>query len=287
MHRALSSIGVVLVGGALIAGSSLAQEIPDDEEVPSAPAEPVDPDVRPPTPRHIIIPDPFENLQKPQSGTPVPRARQGDRAPSVPPRITRDVPRPVRGDAPERIYGRYHVVEVTVAGVTEDFANKMERAGRALNEDCVVTRQIFDFGPAPADDTPGYRPREVEVVQFRECDVGGLGKYAEEVSMMLPAQWTEGDGSIALNLPPATVLADFVRVDVPKVGEMRMAPQWLAPEARVQRGKTSYAVIAESARRGALPVLHLTTSEQVYHLEADPADSSFDDAVRAMMDATP
>lgn len=269
---------LVVVAGIAATGLGLAQELPDDEPLPEEAA-------RSGRPRHIILPDPFEELEKQKAAAaakaPVKGPRAIEREPSVPPRITRDAPRPVQGDAPIDLYGRYSVVEVTVAGVTEDFVNKMERAGRALNEDCVVVRQIFDFGPPP-EAMGGYRPREVEVVQIRECDVGGLGKYAEEVAMILPARWTEGEGSVTLSLPAATVLADFVRVDVPR-DDKKMAAQWLAPEARVQRGETSYAVISEPGRRGELPVLHLTTSEQVFHLEADRADSSFDDAVRAMV----
>lgn len=282
MKRFIS--GVVVLAALGVSGLGVAQEIPDDEPPPEPARK---------QPRHIILPDPFENLEKPATGevgaatSPRGTRRGTTRKPSVPPRITRDTPRPVRGEAPALLHGRYHVVEVTVAGVTEDFANKMERAGRALNEDCIVVRQVFDFGPAPEEGTTSYRPREVEVIQIRECDVGGLGKYAEEVSMILPAQWTEGEGSVSLTLPAATVVADFVRVDVPKQGEMRMAPQWLAAESRVQRGTTAYAVIAEPARRAALPVLHLTTSEQVYHLEEDPVDSSFDDALRAMTEPQP
>lgn len=285
MIRSTPWLTIAVVGGLFVSGLVVAQEIPDDEPTPEEP-QPANSG-----PRHIILPDPFENLPKPEASSSEPAPRKqiiAGRKPSVPPRITRGTPRPVRGDAPAQMHGRYHVVEVTVAGVTEDFANKMERAGRALNEDCIVVRQLFDFGPLPADDSAAaHRPREVEVVQIRECDVGGLGKYAEELSMVLQAQWTEGEGSVSLTLPAATVMADFVRVDVPQAGEMKMAPQWLAPESRVQRGTTSYAVIAEPARRGDLPVLHLTTSEQVYHLEADPADSEFDDAVRAMLGDQP
>ena len=280
-HRQETQRGeFAMIVSLLVCGLAHAQELPDDEAPP--PAER--------SPRHIILPDPYDELEKEQGSTTgsrsaTDRSRLPARKPSVPPRITRDTPRPVRGDAPADLWGRYHVVEVTNAGITEDFANKMERAGRALNEDCIVVRQVFDFGPQPEAEGAGHRPREVELIQIRECDVGGLGNYAEETSMIIPARWTEGAGSVTLTLPEAAVVSHFIRVSPPR--DMDTRPQWLAPESRVQRGATSYAVIAEPSRRGALPVLHLTSSDQVFHLEADPGDSSFDEALRAMAEAQP
>ena len=236
-------------------------------------------------PRHVIIPDPegeegesseIATGQRVAAGAPTLPSRK----PSVPPRITRRVPRPVAGDAPVALYGRYHVVEITQAAITEDFANKMERAGRALNDDCIVVRQIFDFGPMPEDIEAPHRPAKVEIAQHRECDVGGLGKYAEETSMRLAATWGAGEGVATLELPSATVLADFVRVSPPREGEMKMPPQWLAPDTEMKHDRSTYLIIAERARRGQLPVLHLTVGDQVLHLEPDAADSSFDTAVR-------
>ena len=276
---------------------------PDPDSVPPEAVDEATPDSAPPAPapqpgtfnldtprpegqadpRHVIIPDPPKE-EDPDRAKSTRTGRNPDlpsRRPTVPPRITRKVPRPVVGDAPVALYGRYHIVEITQAAITEDFANKMERAGRALNDDCIITRKVFDFGTAPEDLTTRHRPATVEIVQYQECDAGGLGKYAEETAMTLPATWSEGEGFATLELPKASVLADFVRVSPPREGEMRTPPQWLAPDTRMDHHGSTYVIIAERARRGQLPVLHLTVGDQVLHLEPDPADSSFDLAVRA------
>ncbi len=287
-HRRLPPLSGPLAWTALclVGGVAIAQELPEEEAPPPQAAT-----------KYIIVPDPFEELEeaeKAKAGA-RPRARRtAEREPSVPPRITRDTPRPVNGDAPDNVWGRYEVVEVTQAGITEDSRNKRERAGRALNEDCIVTRSIFDFGPLPSAEEgeapSGHRPKEVELTQVRECDVGGLGKYAEEVTMVVPATWMEGEGSVTLELPRVRVVADFVRLSPPRDGDMRTPPQWLAPdtslESGAESGGDSYVMIAERARRGALPVLHLTTVDQVLHLEAAAPDERLD-AVHADVPGQP
>lgn len=233
-------------------------------------------------PQHIIIPDPMEGKEPARS--PGGRGGRGSAKrpvePTVPPRIARKVPRPVEGEAPVNLHGRYHIVEVTEAGITEDYANKMERAGRALNEDCLTLRYIFDFGPLPevdeGEEIEGHRPIEIELIRVQRCEVGGLGTYAEESAMVLRPMWTESEDSITLQLPSVAMNTDYVRLKAPTDGHRRTPPQWLSPTHTFATGGITYLLIAEPARRDALPVLHLTTGDKVLHLEADPGDSPFD-----------
>ena len=115
--------------------------------------------------------------------------------------------------------------------------------------------------------------------------MGGLGKYAEETSMIFPGTWSEGEGFTTLELPPATVMADFVRLSEPRQGDMPIPPQWLGPDTKVEMPESTFVIIAERPRRGVHPVLHFTVGDQVLHLEPDPADSSFDKALRAATEA--
>ncbi len=251
----------------LSVGSALAQSTPSDP-----PAD---------HPRHIIIPDPLEGMEEPRSsgGRGQGRSIKRSTEPTVPPRIARKVPRPVEGEVPVNLYGRYHIVEITEAGVTEDYANKMERAGRALNDDCLTLRYIFDSGPLPVvegEEIEGHRPIELELTRIQRCDVGGLGTYAEESTLVLRPIWTEGEASVTLQLPSMAMNTDYVRLKAPSDGNMRTPQQWLSPTSTLATGGITYLLIAEPARRGALPVLHLTTGDKVLHLEADPGDSPFD-----------
>lgn len=249
-----------------------------------------------PNPRHVILPDPLEQTanQKEAEAQDV-RERSSTanvRAkpvidPTVPPRIARKVPRPFRGRAPEYLHGRYHVVEVTEGGQTEDYRNKMERAGRALDDDCIVLRTRFDFGGLPAEPGTRYRPRSVTITRIQECSVGGLGKYAEELTTVLDVTYEESDDHVTLTLPQAKVMSDYVRLKRPSEGDMPSPPQWLAPATIVERDREQWRLIAEPAARGRLPVLHLTNDSVVWHLEPDPGDSPFDIADRQVAEGGP
>jgi len=237
-----------------------------------------------PHPQHVILPDPLEETEEDAAAKTERQARppvpvQG---PTVPPRIARKVPRPVRGNSPAHLHGRYAVAEITEGGLTEDYRNKMERAGRALDEDCIIVRTRFDFGELPEGATERYRPGTVAITRVQECTVGGLGKYAEELTVVLDVTYSEGDDVVILTLPAATVVSDYVRLRRANEGEMRSPPQWLAPATTIERDVQRWFLQAESPRRGELPVLHLTNEQGVvWHLEPDRGDSPFDIADRA------
>jgi len=273
-----------------LAGNALAQDAPVAEEAaPEAPPPPQpraielmerDPSAEP-HPKHIILPDPVEpEAEKAEAKTSRPVvAKPG---PTVPPRIARKVPRTVSGGSPAYLHGRYSVVEVTEGGMTEDYGNKMERAGRALDEDCIVTHTRFDFGELPDGVGERHRPRTVAITRIQECTVGGLGKYAEVLTMVLDVTYTEGDDDVLLTLPAAKVVSDYVRLVKPDEGDMPTPPQWLAPATTIDQTVQRWFLKAEPARRGALPVLHLISEHgAVWHLEPDRGDSPFDIADRA------
>ncbi|MEM6929681.1 MAG: hypothetical protein AAF602_22265, partial [Myxococcota bacterium] len=187
-----------------------------------------------------------------------------------------------RGGSPAHLHGRYIVAEVTEGGLTEDYRNKMERAGRALDEDCIVTHTRFDFGGLPTSPPERHRPATIAITRVQECSVGGLGKYAEELSLVLDVEYTEGDDVVALTLPQAKVVSDYVRLKQPAEGDMPTPPQWLAPATTIEQPRQRWFLQAEKARGGRLPVLHLTNdSGVVWHLEPDRGDSPFDIADRA------
>jgi len=223
----------------------------------------------------IAVPVPEEEEAKPRPGpAPVPinptkRVRQS---------VARDVERTVSGTPPDNLFGRYTVVEFTEGGLTDRFVGKMARVARALDDDCTTIRMDFDFGQQPPEDVTGHRPAVVTVAQTRRCDKGGLGVYAEELAYEVPVGWMEGDEYLTLRLPALTVISDYVRLRRPADGDMRTPPQWLAPENRIERDPTEFHILAEPARRGALPVLHLIKGGRVLHLEAAPEDSLFMDA---------
>jgi hypothetical protein len=248
-------------------------------------------------PKHIEVPDPGEGegegvapiieTPAPEGGTdaaPDPQAPD-PQAPAQPvatasvANTSRRVQgvRKADGDAPANVFGRYHVAEITEAGETEDFRTKMDRAGRALEDDCIVVKMAFDFGPAPAEGATGHRPRSVHLAQAERCERGGLGTYAQELAVEVPATWAAADGAVTLALPAVTLLSDYVRLRLPADGDMRTPSQWLAPDASVELVETTWRIVAEPAgRRGELPVLHLSDGKVVMHLEADPGDGPFD-----------
>ncbi|MEN0062020.1 MAG: hypothetical protein AAGA48_07685 [Myxococcota bacterium] len=277
-----------MIASFLFAGLAAAQTTPPSKSEQSIELLERDAEADP-HPSHVILPDPLERpenqleaeRQKAKVTSPAPVRVRPSNEPSVPPRIARKAPRPVRGTAPAHLHGRYYVAEVTEGGLTEDYRNKMERAGRALDEDCIVTRTRFDFGDLPASPGVLHRPRTVAITRIQQCQVGGLGKYAEELTTVLDVAYTEGDDVVTLTLPAAKVISDYVRLRRPSDGDMPTPPQWLAPATTVDQAAQRWLLVAEPAARGALPVLHLTSENLVWHLEPDRGDSPFDIADRA------
>jgi hypothetical protein len=188
----------------------------------------------------------------------------------------RRVPREVTGESPATLWGRYQVVEITEAGETEDFVVKMERAGKAIDKDCIVVRMVFDFGPAS---NPGL-PNVLLVSEQSVCTKGGLGTYANELAVALPATWASAaDGSLTMSLPPVEGTASLVRLRKPEPENLHSPPHWQGPETKVDRPETKFQVVAELPRRkeaGQAPaVVHLKSGNVVYHLEPEPADGPF------------
>lgn len=201
-------------------------------------------------------------------------------------RPTRSEPREVKGDPPATLWGRYEIVQVTADGETEDFKVKMDREGKALELDCITVRRVFDFGPlAPS---PGL-PAAVMVSEQQECRKGGLGKYANELTVVLPAAWSSSDGGLVLTLPPVQATASLVRVRKPSPEDLHAPPHWLGPKSVVDRDKTEYQVRAElpparpkkkkadeAEETGDPPlVVHLVAPDATYHLEPEPPDGPF------------
>jgi hypothetical protein len=219
--------------------------------------------------------------------------------------------REVAGVPPTYLYGRYHVVEVTEEGETEDYVIKMRREGRALEQDCITKRLVFDFGPAA-----GELPTVLQVAEQQECRKGGLGVYASELALALPSTWArepvgpdDDDGKagkgdkargwkaadeprerVKLSLPSVQATASLVRVRKPAAGDLHTPSHWLGPESKVERRRIEYKVVAEfpppaparkrKAEEAEPPppmalAVHLLHAGVVWHLEPEPADGPF------------
>lgn len=187
----------------------------------------------------------------------------------------RRVPREVVGETPATLWGRYQVVEVTEGGETENFAVKMERAGKALDKDCIVVRLVFDFGPASDSGLPNV----LLVSEQSTCKKGGLGTYANELAVALPATWSSTDAGLTMTLPPVDGTASLVRMRKPEPENLHSPPHWQGPEAKIDRPETQFVVIAEFPKKKAAgqppTVVHLRSGNTVYHLEPEPADGPF------------
>ncbi|MEQ1569127.1 MAG: hypothetical protein ABMA64_26060 [Myxococcota bacterium] len=167
-------------------------------------------------------------------------------------------------------------------GVTEYYGIKMEREGKALAQDCVTVRLVFDFGADPG------LPALLQIAEQQQCQKGGLGVYASELALALPATWTTGE-STRLSLPEMEARAMLVRVRKPEGDELHTPSHWLGPENRTKRAAVEYAVVAEHGPpprpvKGAtepspeapIVAIHLVGGDgSVLHLEPEPPDSPF------------
>lgn len=188
-------------------------------------------------------------------------------------------PREVAGEAPIALSGRYEVVQVTRAGQTEDFHIKMDREGRALKQDCITDRLIFDFGEGGSS-LPGM----LTLAEQQLCSKGGLGSYANELGLELPADWVVSEGGLKLMLPPVEATARLVRVRPPADNDDLNTPShWLGPVTKMEQSKGEFTVLAEYGRRPGQrapkageaaqdrpAVVHLVGKDFVYHLEPEP-----------------
>lgn len=179
--------------------------------------------------------------------------------------VPRREARQVKGEAPTSLGGTWTVVQVTELGETDDYRIKMERAGKAMDEDCIVIGTWFDFGPGA-----GGLPPQVTVTQVQRCEKGGLGAFANETSMTTAATWKPGD-LLSLELPEVRADEQLIRLKV--ADEPGRTPSnWVGPELRVERAAATYTVLAEYPPRkkdGDIPIaLHLTASNgTIWHLE--------------------
>jgi hypothetical protein len=188
--------------------------------------------------------------------------------------------RGVKGKAPAVLAGRYEIVQVTTDGETEDYRLKMEREGKALDQDCITVRRVFDFG---GGESPGL-PDAVGISEQQECYKGGLGFYSNELWVILPATWTrveregEEEVGLALQLPSVEARATLVRVRQPERDDLKTPPHWLGPESKIDRERSRYELIAEMPpgnRPGGPAAIHLIDQNVVYHLEPEPEEGPF------------
>lgn len=232
--------------------------VPPQETIPGAEPDP--------------LADPVPGPVAPEAGAPDP----GTPEPSAPPtdaggrrdgshRPRRDA-RQVAGEPPTALAGVWSIVQITQHGETEDYHLKMERAGRALDEACVVTATWFDFGPPGA----GALPDRITITEVQRCEKGGLGSFASETSVTTPVTWSTGGGT-TLTLPEVRAEQQLIRLRLAS-DSGRPPSNWVGPELRVERESSAYAVLAEYDPRkkgGDRPVaLHLTAANgAVWHLE--------------------
>jgi hypothetical protein len=236
----------------------------------------------PPRPRqtHVEVPDPLaeEEPAPAPAATEAPPTDPAAPAPAPahgaggPPRRDQRV---ANGEAPKALSGKYTVVQLTEGGETEDFRMKMDRAGRAVHQDCITVSLVFDFGKPGGATLPG----RIRLVERQECYKGGLGRYLNELTLDLPVAWSQADGAAILTVPEIRATAGLVRLRRPEGDGLGTAPQWLGPETKVDRAQTAYAVLAETARgrKGEIMALHMTAGHQVLHLEPQAEGGPFGD----------
>lgn len=252
--RTLGWVSVVALG---VVATARAQD-GKIREIPLPPEEP--PVGEPPPPAEEPLLDEEEEVEDDATAPP-----EGGRRRAEGPRPRRER-RAAVGEPPTQLAGVWSVVQRTERGETEDYRLQMERAGKALDEDCFVTATWFDFGPPGG----GSLPDTITVTQVHQCTKGGLGTYASETSVTTAAVWTHG-ASTSLALPE--VRADHQLVRLRRGGEGGRTPSnWVGPQVRVERPPGTYSVLAEyPARRadGDRPIaVHLTDADgAVWHLE--------------------
>jgi hypothetical protein len=253
----------LLAVGALANPKVIELQVPEPSKAPPLPP--------PPSAPGAVAPDgtPVEGMVE---GTAA--AAQGGRAPSV----ARREPREAKGEAPQALWGRYTVVQVTREGETEDFRIKMDREDRALKQDCITDQLVFDFGEGAVN--AGQLPTVISLAEQQLCTKGGFGTYANELSLEMPATWVTEGGGVQLTLPPVDATATLVRVRPPSDNDDLNTPShWLGPVTRMERPRAEFKVLAEY---GAKPrgkageaephrpaVVHLVGRDMVYHLEPE------------------
>lgn len=243
--RRLATVSVVLAAGWV--GVALADN-PKVIEVPLPPEDPV-PDTEAAIPQVVVPVEPTQG------------GGRGDRG-----KVRREQ-RKVEGEPPTALFGVWTVVQITDLGETEDYKLKMERAGKALDEDCFVTDTWFDFGPPP---TVAGLPAEITVTQVQHCEKGGLGEFANETAITTAAHW-ETQGGVEMELPEVRVDERLIRLRIAE-DPGRTPTNRVGPEVRVDRTKVRFQVFAEYPPRrkgeGRPQALHLKGSDgQVWHLE--------------------
>jgi hypothetical protein len=162
------------------------------------------------------------------------------------------------------VWGPYRVSQVTEAGVTEDFSERMMRAAQALERDCVVADLIYDFRAAAGSTSP----TEVVLTEARTCEKGGLGTFRHELAATLPIAWAEEEGGALLVVPAVTAGAGVVRLK--DLGEDAVPAQWIADDLGVRREETTFLVAIEpnkTRKPGPPPGMRLkTVGGTVFHL---------------------
>ena len=264
---------VACLAGVLWTQSAFAQsnpkvieiQIPDPTPPPLPPA---------PAPTTAPAPNPYGEPAGAEPGV-APADGLVASAVGTPRNATRRAVREVAGETPATLWGRYRVVDLTEGGETEDFATKMQRAGNALDQDCIVERLVFDFGPAT---DPGL-PNVLLLSEQSLCKKGGLGTYANELAVALPATWSASEGGLVMTLPPVDGTASLVRLRKPEADNLHTPPHWQGPEIRINRPETKFVVLAEFPKKKPVgqpaTVVHLRAGNVVYHLEPEPADGPF------------
>lgn len=166
--------------------------------------------------------------------------------------------REVTGISPTSLWGRYQVFEVTEGGETESFASMMERSSMALQADCVTVGMVLDFGKQGT----GW-PQQLQIAEYRHCTKGGLGTYASELALAIPATFESTPAGLQLDLPAVKAFGALVRVRPPSTDDLSTPSHWMGPKVEMSRGETRYTVIAEYARNAKetdpAVVLHLVS----------------------------
>lgn len=170
--------------------------------------------------------------------------------------------------APVSVWGPFRVAQVTEAGVTEEFADRMVRSAQALERDCVVADLRYDFRSPPG----AAAPTEVVLTEARDCKKGGLGTFRHELATTVPIAWAEQEGGALLVVPPVSAGAGIVRLE--DQGEGTVPSQWIADDLGVKRDETTFLVSIEppkGKKPGPPPAMRLKTVEgTVFHLVPAP-----------------
>jgi hypothetical protein len=223
------------------------------------------------SPKMIDVPLPAEE-PAPGSVPATPEIQVQIPVPAGSGRAPRREPRKLQGESPRAMFGVWTVVQLTELGETEDYAIRMERAGVALDADCITTATWYDFGPPPT--VPGL-PSEVTVTEVQRCEKGGFGQFASETSTTVEPHWSTTDG-VVFQLPEVRAEQQLIRLRAAEVSG-RSPQNWVGPQLRIDHAATTFTVLAEYPPRqkgeGRPTALHLqSTNGAIYHLEPLGAD---------------